>query len=289
MTNRTISITETPRDGFQGLQTIVPTELKLEYINLLLQCGFDTVEVGSLVSPRAIPQMADTLDILSKLDPADHSSKIAILVASLSGAKRGCDFDFIDQFFYPFSPSETFLYKNIKQKFQEADQTIDSIQNLCVKHNKELIVYFSMGFGNPYGDPWNLEIISEWLDNMKQKGLTYFPFSDIMGNASPELIAEVFTHIQQTFPDLHFGLHLHALKEEAQAKVEAAYGAGISKFDTVMKGMGGCPMTGKELVGNLPLEELLAYCDMHQIKSGIDKFMLQQAVDFHQLHFQNIS
>jgi len=274
-----IKIIETPRDGWQGLKDIIPTDKKADYINLLLQAGFDTVEVGSFVSPRAIPQMADTATVLEKINHESRQSKIAVLVVTEKGGKMATSFPQIDQLFFPFSISPIFLQKNIKQNFFTAERTIDQLQNLCVGSGKELIVYFSMGFGNPYGDEWTMELLLEWITKMKAKGLNIFPLSDITGDASPGQIQTVFTQLITHFPELEFGFHLHALKNEALEKVDAAFKAGIRRFDTVLGGMGGCPMTGKELLGNLDLETFMAYCDAQNIPLNLNRKWIEEAAD----------
>ncbi len=274
-----IKIIETPRDGWQGLKDIIPTDKKADYINLLLQAGFDTVEVGSFVSPRAIPQMVDTATVLEKINHESRQSKIAVLVVTEKGGKMATSFPQIDQLFFPFSISPIFLQKNIKQNFFTAERTIDQLQNLCVGSGKELIVYFSMGFGNPYGDEWTMELLLEWITKMKAKGLNIFPLSDITGDASPGQIQTVFTQLITHFPELEFGFHLHALKNEALEKVDAAFKAGIRRFDTVLGGMGGCPMTGKELLGNLDLETFMAYCDAQNIPLNLNRKWIEEAAD----------
>ena len=272
-----IKIIETPRDGWQGLKDIIPTDKKVDYINLLLQAGFDTVEVGSFVSPKAIPQMADTATVLEKINCENSPSKIAVLVATEKGGKMATSFPQIDQLFFPFSISPIFLQKNIKQNFVIAERTIDQLQNLCVGHGKELIVYFSMGFGNPYGDEWTIELLFQWVEKMTAKGLSIFPLSDITGDASPEQIYSVFTQLIAHFPELEFGFHLHTLKNETLEKVDAAFRAGIRRFDTVLGGMGGCPMTGKEMVGNLDLETFMAYCDTQNIPLNLSRKRIEEA------------
>lgn len=272
-----LKIIETPRDGWQGLKTIIPTEKKVAYINLLLQAGFETVEVGSFVSPKVIPQMADTATVLEKIYTENSKSKIAVLVVTEKGGKMATSFPQVDQLFYPFSISPTFLQKNIKQNFISAETTIDQLQNLCLRNGKELIVFFSMGFGNPYGDEWTMELLFEWTIKMKSKGLTIFPLSDITGDASVEQIQTVFTQLTTHFPELEFGFHLHALKKEALKKVDAAFGAGIRRFDTVLGGMGGCPMTGKEMIGNLDLKTFLGYCDEKNIQTRLNTKLIEKA------------
>ena len=275
--NKKIKIVETPRDGLQGLETIISTKKKIEYINLLLQCGFDTVEVGSFVSAKAIPQMADTTEVLEKLDFSKANSRIAVLVANGSGGKIAMSFDVIDDLIFPFSVSGTFLKKNIRQDFGEAERTIDLLQNLCVKNRKRLLPYLSMGFGNPYGDDWSVDLILEWVRKFEKIGIAVIPLSDIMGDATPEIIGNTFSALIAEFPGIEFGLHLHSLHETALEKVAAAYRAGVRRFDTVLGGYGGCPMTGKELVGNLSLESLITWSGHEGVETGLNMDMLQKA------------
>lgn len=288
MTEDILNITETPRDGFQGLKTMIPTKTKVAYLNLLLQAGFDTVEVGSFVSPKAIPQMADTAKVLEMLDPTPIPTQIAVLVASMKGGQQAVAFDRVDKLFFPFAISPTFLERNIRQSTDDAERCIDGLQNLCVKHNKQLDVFLSMAFGNPYGDAWHINLLMEWVEKLNRKGLTYFPLSDIMGDARPDLINEVFNTLRLAFPDIQFGLHLHTRRKHAIEKVQAAYNAGIRHFDTVISGMGGCPMTGQELVGNLALQDLQSYCDQQDIKLGLNRDKIAEAEGFYQEYFQGL-
>ncbi|MCF6169410.1 MAG: hypothetical protein L3J66_00345 [Bacteroidales bacterium] len=275
-----IKIIETPRDGWQGLTDFIPTEKKVRYINLLLQAGFDTVEVGSFVSPRAIPQMADTAVVLENIHHENSRSKVAVLVVTEKSGKMAVAYKQVDQLFYPFSISPTFLQKNIRQDLVTAERTIDQLQNLCVGHGKELVVFFSLGFGNPYGDEWSIDLLFGWVSKLKAKGLRIFPLSDITGDARAETIHVVCKQLLTHFPELEFGLHLHAQKQDALEKVDAAYRAGIRRFDTVFGGMGGCPMAGKELVGNLDLTTLLEYCAQHNIRHGLDTKLIAEAGKF---------
>ncbi len=265
-----IKILETPRDGFQGLAEFIPTEKKIGFINQLLLCGFHTVEVGSLVSPGAIPQMADTIEVLGKLDYSDTKSRIAVLVANKSGGKKAMDFEIVDDLIFPFSVSETFLKKNINQDFADVEKTIDYLQNLCTENNKTLIPYLSMGFGNPYSDEWSLEVLRFWTGKFFAKGIKILPVSDIMGDADANRIFKVFEFLINEFPEIEFGLHLHSRKETAKEKIDAAWQAGIRRFDTVLGGLGGCPMTGKELIGNLDLSTLTDFCNENEIETGLD-------------------
>ena len=273
-----IKILETPRDGFQGIAEFIPTQKKIEFINLLLKCGFHTVEVGSIVSPKAIPQMADTIEVLESLDYSGTKSRIAVLVANKSGGEKAMDFDVIDDLIFPFSVSKTFLKKNINQGFEEVDKTIDFLQNLCVKNNKQLVPYLSMGFGNPYGDDWSLEVLRFWTEKFIAKGIEIIPVSDIMGEADTDKIFKVFDFLLSEFPQTEFGLHLHSVKETAVEKIDAAYKAGVRRFDTVLGGLGGCPMTGKELIGNLPLSTLTDYCEENNVETGLDRQFLFDAL-----------
>lgn len=275
-----VKIIETPRDGFQGLPQLIPTNKKIEYINLLLQCGFDTVEVGSFVSPKAIPQMADTAEVLDGINIVNSKSKIAVLVATKRGGEHAMSFPQIDQIFFPFSTSPTFLKRNINQTLEQADKTIDELQNMCMSNGKELIVYFSMGFGSAYGDDWSIELLHQWVRKMLKKGLSIFPFSDILGEASPEMISKVFESLSSEFQNTEFGLHLHSIDNHRMEKVDAAYKAGIRRFDTVINGLGGCPQSGKELVGNLPLESFLAYCEQNNIPTNIYKQYMKRAIEY---------
>lgn len=272
-----IKILETPRDGMQGIEQFIPTEKKIEYINILLKCGFHTVEVGSFVSPKAIPQLADTAKVLDNLDYSDTNSRIAVLVANNKGGDIAMNFDVVDDIIYPFSVSETFLKRNINQTFEQAESIIDYLQNLCIKNNKTLIPFLSMGLGNPYGDEWNMNILYKWTDKFKNKGINYVPVSDIIGEAVPEKINEVFTSLNNKFPDLEFGLHMHSEVKSTSDKIDAAYKAGIRRFDTVLGGLGGCPMTGKEMIANLDLRVLLNYCDENNIDTGLNMDMVDKA------------
>ena len=275
-----VKIIETPRDGFQGLPNFIPTDVKIEYINLLLKCGFNTVEVGSFVSPKAIPQMADTAKVMDGIDFGNTKSDIAVLTASKKGGAMAMEYEQINQIFFPFAVSPTFLKKNINQTLEQAEATIDELQNMCIIHNKELIVFFSMGFGSAYGDDWSIELLLYWIRRMKAKGLNIFPFSDILGGATPESISKVFANLITEFSNTEFGLHLHSLKHQRMEKVDAAYQAGVRMFDTVVNGLGGCPQTGKELVGNLPLGDFLDYCDQNSIHVKLNEGYLKKANEF---------
>lgn len=255
-----IKITETPRDGMQGLTHIIPTKNKIEYINALLQCGFDTLETGSFVSPRAIPQMADTGEVLKHLNDKPEKTKIAVLVANQKGGMLAKEYDIVDRIFYPFSVSPTFLKKNLNTTPEEAEEVIDFLQDLCTETGRELVIYLSLAFGNPYHDLWSLDLVSEWIQKLVRKGIFRIQLAETIGNIEPGVIREVCEALVPEFPTAEFGFHTHALPGKGLGKVNAAFVAGIRHFDTVLGGLGGCPMTGHEMVPNLDLTELLEFC-----------------------------
>jgi hydroxymethylglutaryl-CoA lyase len=275
-----IKIIETPRDGMQGVKQFIPTHKKIEFINLLLQCGFDTVEVGSFVSPKAIPQMKDTAEVLENLNLSNTNSDIAVLVVNEKGGKKAVQYDFVDQLFFPFSVSPTFIQKNLNTTIEDAEKTMDKLQNICVRSGKTLVTYLSMGFGDPYGDDWSLELLHVWVEKLKSKGISVIPFSDIMGDVTPQQITAVYTQLLNDFPDVEFGMHLHTLAGQEQEKIEAAWQAGVRRFDTVINGLGGCPMAGKELVSNLPLTQLMNFCHENNIPTGLNGEFVKKAKNY---------
>lgn len=272
-----IKIIETPRDGMQGIDEFIPTHKKIEYINLLLQCGFDTVEVGSFVSPKAIPQMADTPELLEKLDYSKTNSNIAVLVANLKGGQLATQFDVVDQIFYPFSTSPTFLKKNLNTSIESAERTVDELQNLCLKTGKELVAFISLAFGDPYGDPWSADLVINWVEKLVQKGIKKIPLADTIGDVDPKIIDNVCGVVVPLFPEVEFGLHTHAFPGKGKSKIAAAWKHGVQRFDTVIGGLGGCPMTDKELVGNLSLESLITWSETQGIETGLNMEMLVKA------------
>jgi hydroxymethylglutaryl-CoA lyase len=275
-----IKIIETPRDGMQGVKQFIPTHKKIEFINLLLQCGFDTVEVGSFVSPKAIPQMKDTAEVLENLNFSNTNSDIAVLVVNEKGGKKAVQYDFVDQLFFPFSVSPTFIQKNLNTTIEDAEKTMDKLQNICVRSGKTLVTYLSMGFGDPYGVDWSLELLHVWVEKLKSKGISVIPLSDIMGDVTPQQITAVYTQLLNDFPDVEFGMHLHTLAGQEQEKIEAAWQAGVRRFDTVINGLGGCPMAGKELVSNLPLTQLMNFCHENNIPTGLNGEFVKKAKNY---------
>lgn len=270
-----IKIVETPRDAFQGLPDFIPTEQKVVYINHLLRVGFDTVEVGSFVSEKAIPQMRDTAEVLKRLDVSQSGSKVMVLAGNRRGGEEAATFDVVDRILYPFSISKTFLARNLKSNFDKAKGTVNDLLEICDKSQKELIVYLTMAFGNPYGDPWSVNMVVDRAGYLAELGLKIIPLSDILGDVTPERITEVYSELTRVFPGTEFGIHLHARPGEWYHKVDAAWKAGVRRFDSVTGGIGGCPMADDELVGNLDTLDLVSYCEENGIEHGLDAKLLK--------------
>ncbi len=271
-----LTIIETPRDGFQGIQMLIPTAIKTKYINELFKAGFETVEVGSFVSPKAIPQMKDTPEVLAGLDLKDTSSKVMALTANMKGGLEAISFNIIDQLYFPFALSETFQRKNINSSFDKSKQMVKNLQELAGQNDKELLVVISMGFGNPYGDPWSVDMLVDISGYFYEQGFRIMPIADVVGLAGPDLIYKVYDKLIPAFPDMEFGIHLHTVPSEYYDKVDAAYQAGVRRFDTVLGGIGGCPMTDRELLGNLNTLSLVEYCEKNAIDHGLDAKLLRE-------------
>ncbi len=265
-----VKLVECPRDAMQGIHDFIPTDVKAGYINRILKCGFDTVDFGSFVSPKAIPQMRDTADVLSKLDLTDKTSLLAI-VANERGAEDASVFDEIAVLGFPFSISETFQQRNTNSTREESLLRIEEIAKICRRKNKELVVYLSMGFGNPYGDEWSPETIIEWGSLLHDRfGVSTLALSDTIGAATPELVKSVFETSIIELPKVEIGAHLHTLRENAISLTEAAYQAGCRRFDGAIKGFGGCPMAKDELTGNMPTELMLEWFESNSVLTGIN-------------------
>ena len=243
----------------QGIKTFIPTEKKVQYIQSLLRCGFDTIDFGSFVSPRAIPQMADTAEVLSKLDLSKTKSKLLAIVANTRGAQDASRHPEIDYLGYPFSISENFQMRNTHKTIAESVETLQEILNIASKTGKEVVAYLSMGFGNPYGDPWNVEIVGEWTEKLSAMGVNILSLSDTIGSSTPEVITYLFSNLIPKYPEIEFGAHLHTTPNRWFEKVDAAYNGGCTRFDGAIQGFGGCPMAKDELTGNMPTEKLLSY------------------------------
>lgn len=273
-----LKLIECPRDAMQGIKTFIPTEKKIAYINQLLKVGFDTIDFGSFVSPKAIPQMADTAEVLNQLDLSSTKSKLLAIIANERGANDAVQFDAISYLGYPFSISETFQQRNTNASIEESLSRVEAINNLCVQHGKKLVVYISMGFGNPYGDPYNPEIVINWSERLsKELGVSILALSDTIGVAEPTLITDLFKTLIPALPNVEFGAHLHATPSNYQPKVEAAYNAGCRRFDGAIKGFGGCPMAKDDLTGNMPTEGMLAWFNEQNIPTGINQVAFDTA------------
>ncbi len=255
-----MKIIECPRDAIQGIKHFISTEKKIEYINQLLASRlFDTIDFGSFVSPKAIPQMADTSQVIAGLDTHGTDTKLLAIIANERGAQEAAQYEAITYLGYPFSVSETFQLRNTNATIVESLERVKAIQEICAKNNKQLVTYISMGFGNPYGDEWNAEIVLEWIQKLKTLGLKIFSLSDTVGVANPETISYLFGNLILHYPELEFGAHLHTTPETWKEKIESAYDAGCRRFDGALLGYGGCPMAADELVGNMPTENLLNF------------------------------
>jgi hydroxymethylglutaryl-CoA lyase len=280
MADTQIKLTECPRDAMQGLPNFVPTDIKAAYITLLLQVGFDIIDFGSFVSPKAIPQMRDTADVLTRLDLSKTKSKLLAIVANYRGAEDAVAHDAITYLGYPFSISETFQLRNTNTTIIEAFETVKQIKQLCAHKGKEVIVYLSMGFGNPYGDEWNIDIVKYWTEKLVYEGIKIIALSDTIGIATPEQISNIYPKLCDAFPQTEFGLHLHSTPDTWHEKVEAAYQSGCKRFDSALKGYGGCPMAKDDLTGNIATENLIGYLESQNALRGLNLNKLEEAIDY---------
>lgn len=275
----TVKIIECPRDAMQGITEFIPTQKKIEYINQLLKCGFDTLDFGSFVSPKAIPQLKDTVEVLDKLELDATKTKLLAIIANERGAEEAVAFDQIDYLGYPFSVSETFQKRNTNATIEESWKRLEFIQNLTAKNNKQLVVYLSMGFGNPYGDEWNSDIVIKWSERLFQElGINILALSDTIGSASPELVSSLFSDLIPALPKVEFGAHLHTVPENAANLVEAAYKSGCRRFDGAIKGFGGCPMAADSLTGNMPTEIMLNWFESNNVVTGVNQNEFTQSM-----------
>ena len=265
-----LKLIECPRDAMQGLKPFIPTEVKANYINQLLKVGFDTIDFGSFVSPKAIPQMRDTTEVLKLLNLEHSTSKLLAIVANKRGAVDAVLYPQISYLGYPFSISETFQLRNTNATIEESLGRVEDIQKLCVTNNKQLVVYISMGFGNPYGDEWNVDIVEKWVRRLYEMDIRIFSLSDTIGVSDKENIAYLFKNLIPAFPRIEFGAHLHTPPHKWREKVEAAYENGCCRFDGAIGGFGGCPMAKDELTGNMPMENMLTYFKENSIDTGLD-------------------
>lgn len=275
--DRSIKIIECPRDAMQGIKIFIPTDLKVKYIQSLLRVGFDTLDFGSFVSPKAIPQMRDTKAVLDKLDLSSTSTKLLSIVANLRGAEMACSINSIDYIGFPFSISENFQMRNTHKTISESEIVLKDILDITQKKNKKLVVYMSMAFGNPYGDPWDVDIVGEWSDRLHSMGVEILSLSDTIGSSKPESISYLFSNLIPKFPHVEFGAHLHTHPDSWYEKLNAAYKAGCYRFDGAIQGFGGCPMASDSLTGNMPTEKIISYFNSEKIKTNLNVLAFESA------------
>lgn len=265
-----LQLVECPRDAMQGIHEFIETDKKVAYINSLLRCGFHTLDCGSFVSPKAIPQMKDTAEVLDRLDD-NSSTKLSVIVANQRGAQDACDHSRVDILGFPFSVSDDFQKRNTNASREQALDRIKETKDLCVKHNKELLIYLSMAFGNPYNELWDAEIVAEWTAKLSALDIQLFMPSDTIGSSNAESISAVYGLLNREFPNLQIGAHLHTTPDSWKEKVNAAWNNGCRRFDSAIKGLGGCPMAKDDLTGNMATENVLSFLDTADVESGIDQ------------------
>jgi len=278
-TTNPLKLIECPRDAMQGLHDFIPTDVKVRYLNTLLQVGFDTIDIGSFVSPKAIPQLADTAEVLARIDTTGSRSKLLVIVANERGAEEAVKQGGVSYLGYPFSISETFQQRNTNTSIEGSWARTSGIAELCRASGKELVVYISMAFGNPYGDPWNGEVALHWVDRLVHElGARIIALSDTVGVARPEDITSMFNALIPALPQVEFGAHLHCTPDNWKAKTDAAWQAGCRRFDGAIKGYGGCPMAEDELVGNLRMEFFVEELEVRGVRTGLDTAQLAWCV-----------
>lgn len=272
-----IKIIECPRDAMQGIREFIPTEKKLRYIQFLLSVGFDTLDFGSFVSPKAIPQMRDTAEIISQLDVSHTHTKLLAIVANVRGALEASKYDKITYLGYPFAISEMFQMRNTGQTIKQSVETLKEILKIAKRTNKEVVAYLSMGFGNPYGDPWNEKIVEDWTEKLVNMGVKILSLSDTVGTADPKTIHSLFSRLIPNYPQVEFGAHLHTHPSKWHEKVDAAYRGGCRRFDGAIKGYGGCPMARDHVTGNMPTEKLVSYFTHKKVKTTVNVLRFESA------------
>ncbi len=275
--SKQIKIIECPRDAMQGIKAFIPTKEKVKYIQSLLGCGFDTIDFGSFVSPKAIPQMVDTAEVLSKLDLSKTKSKLLSIVANVRGAQDASVHPEIQYLGYPFSISENFQMRNTHKTIAQSVETLQEILNIADTSGKEVVTYISMGFGNPYGDPWSFEVVGEWTEKLSGMGTRILSLSDTVGTSTPENINYIFSNLIPKYPEIEFGAHLHTTPSKWHEKIDAAYKSGCRRFDGAVQGFGGCPMAKDELTGNMPTEKMLSYFTSKKADSGVNWMAFEAA------------
>ncbi len=268
---------ECPRDAMQGLHDFIPTKKKIEYLSSLLKVGFDTLDAGSFVSAKAIPQLKDTAEVLNSLDMSATRSKLLTIVANKRGGEEAVKYEQVTYLGYPFSVSEEFQKRNTNKSIKQSEELVQDLVELCDKHGKELVVYISMGFGNPYGEEWNVNIVEDWSARLAEKGVKILSLSDTVGTSNPESITYLFSNLIPALPEVEFGAHLHTTPATWREKVEAAYKSGCKRFDGAIKGFGGCPMAADDLVGNMPTEKLLSFAQENGLAKNLNMLAFESA------------
>jgi hydroxymethylglutaryl-CoA lyase len=276
---QTIRLVECPRDAMQGWKQFIPTEKKIEYLQSLMNVGFDTIDFGSFVSPKAIPQMADTKEVIQSLEPGNSPTKLLAIIANVRGATEAAEYDAINYLGFPFSVSETFQLRNTNSGITRAMETVKQIQEICLAKNKQLVIYISMGFGNPYGDAYSEEIVFEWTNKMVEEGVKIISLADTVGVAEPSQVRSMVSYLVQSLPGTEIGVHLHATALGWKEKIDSAFMAGATRFDGALKGIGGCPMADDDLVGNMNTEWMLSYFDEKNIDTHINQRALEKSLE----------
>lgn len=272
-----VKIIECPRDAMQGIKAFIPTDRKIAYIQSLLRVGFDTIDVGSFVSAKAIPQMQDSAAVLAGLDLSDTKSKLLAIIANTQGAQAAIQHKQVQYLGYPFSISENFQMRNTHKTIAQSVITLQEILDIAHAADKEVVAYLSMGFGNPYGDPWNVNIVGEWTQKLAAMGVKIISLSDTVGSSTPDVITHLFSNLIPLYPNIEFGAHLHTTPNKWHEKIDAAYKAGCTRFDGAIQGFGGCPMATDELTGNMPTEKMLSYFTAAKANSGLNSLSFESA------------
>ena len=276
--NSAVKLIECPRDAMQGWKTFIPTEKKVEYINSLLKVGFDTIDFGSFVSPKAIPQMADTKDVVRRLELGAGNTKLLAIVANLRGVEEASVYDQISYLGFPFSVSETFQQRNTNSSIRESLERVEEMQGICLKTGKKLVIYISMGFGNPYGDPYSEEIVFEWVNKMIALDIEIISLADTVGIATEEQVYDMTSYLVESFPGIEIGVHLHSTPNNWSEKLDAAVKAGCKRFDGALKGIGGCPMADDVLVGNMNSELMIQYFKEQGLLPALNEEALKESL-----------
>ena len=275
-----LKLIECPRDAMQGLHDYIPAKIKAEYINLLLEVGFDTIDFGSFVSPKAVPQLRDTTKVLDMLDLTSSSSKLLAIVANLRGVEEAVKYDQITYLGFPFSISETFQQRNTNSSIEQSLNTVTELLNACDRSDKKAVIYLSMAFGNPYGDDWNNEIAEHWTNELVKTGVKIISLADTTGVSTPEKIKYLFPHLQKQFPEIEIGVHLHSNPALSNEKLEAAWYSGCRRFDSALRGFGGCPMASDNLTGNIATEGLISFLEGRGQLPNLDMKKWNEALKF---------